>query len=79
MNKWELYKAGWRPMLGWISVLVIIYAFIVHPGLVWYFTVTGFTGVLPIIDAAALINLVAIIIGMGAMRTYEKMNKDKPD
>jgi hypothetical protein len=72
-EKWTLYKAGWRPALGWLSVLVVFYAFILHPSLVWYISLTGLKMNIPVIDAAAMINLVAIVIGVGAMRTYEKV------
>ena len=72
-EKWTLYKAGWRPALGWLSVLIVFYAFIVHPSLVWYISLMGYKITIPVIDAAAMINLVAIVIGVGAMRTYEKV------
>ena len=79
MTKWTFFKAGWRPALGWLSVIIIFYSFIVHPALVWYVLWTGSKMAVPMIDSGALLNLVAIVIGVGAMRTYEKMNySDQP-
>jgi len=72
MPKWTFYKAGWRPALGWLSVLIIFWAFLIHPALTWYIALMGYKVVIPAIDATAMLNLVAIVIGVGAMRTYEK-------
>lgn len=73
MERWTFYKSGWRPALGWLSVLIVMYAFLIHPGLMWVFTAMGWKTSPYEIDPAALINLVAIVIGVGAMRTYEKV------
>ena len=72
-TKWTFYKSGWRPALGWLSVIIIFYAFILHPSLVWYISFMGYNITIPVIDSAALLNLVAIVVGIGAMRTYEKV------
>ncbi len=73
MSDWTFYKSGWRPALGWLSVLIILYAFIVHPLMIWFASFMGYVVVPPDINAEAMINLVAIVIGIGAMRTYEKV------
>ncbi len=73
-TKWGFYKAGWRPALGWLSVLIVFYSFIIHPVILWIVIFKGITITPPVIDATALLNLVAIIIGVGAMRSYEKVN-----
>ena len=73
-SKWTIFKAGWRPALGWLSVCIVFYSFIIHPGIVWYVTLAGYEVIMPLIDASALLNLVAIFISVGAMRTFEKIN-----
>ncbi len=73
MERWTFYKSGWRPALGWVSVIIVTYAFLIHPALMWIFTALGWKVPTYEIDPAALINLVAIVIGVGAMRTYEKV------
>jgi len=73
MQKWTFFKAGWRPALGWLSVIIVFYSFIIHPIIVWYALLHGFKIALPLIDATALLNLVGIVVGIGAMRTYEKV------
>lgn len=73
MDSWTRYKAGWRPALGWLSVIIVFYSFIIHPIIVWVALWYGLKIVIPIIDATALLNLVAIVIGVGAMRSYEKV------
>ncbi len=73
MSDWTFYKSGWRPALGWLSVLIIFYAFIINPGMIWFSSFMGYNVQAPDINAEAMINLVAIVIGIGAMRTYEKV------
>lgn len=73
VSSWTFFKAGWRPALGWLSVAIVFYSFIIHPALIWWVILNGYKITIPMIDSAALLNLVAIVIGVGAMRTYEKV------
>lgn len=79
VSKWTFFKAGWRPALGWISVIIVLYSFVIHPAIIWWVVLNGFKVTVPAIDSAALLNLVAIVIGVGAMRTYEKVRFNEDD
>jgi len=74
-DRWIFYKAGWRPALGWLSVLVVFWVGIVHPTLSWGLALLGINIVLPVMDSGIMLNLVAIVIGVGAMRSYEKTKR----
>lgn len=74
MTKWELFKAGWRPTLGWLSFVIIFSAFIIHPALLWTVSLFNIKITVPVMDSNAILNVVALIIGVGAMRTVEKIN-----
>ena len=76
MTKFEMFRAGWRPTLGWVTVIIVVFSFIVHPSLVLYFSIVGVTA-LPVLDFVTLVSLVSIIIGMGTLRTYEKIKEKK--
>ncbi len=73
VDKWVLYKSGWRPALGWVSVAIIILAFIIHPSVAIFAAFKYPAVIIPAVNTEALLSLVGIILGVGAMRTYEKV------
>ncbi|MCB7129628.1 MAG: hypothetical protein J3T61_08840 [Candidatus Brocadiales bacterium] len=73
MNKVEanhrsLFVAGWRPALGWVCVLGLALTFIASPLLEWG---TGVKG--PELPTDIMLELVLGMLGLGALRTYEKL------
>lgn len=74
MTKWDFFKSGWRPLLGWISLIIVFAAFIIHPLLLWVIAFFKLGIVAPIIDPIAILNIVGLIVGVGVMRTIEKVN-----
>jgi len=70
--------AGWRPALGWVCVLSIGYAVIGYTFLNWLFAcltlITGHTVPgLPAPDTTMTFDMVMGMLGLGGMRTYEKL------
>ena len=72
----DLYRGGWRPGVGWVSVAGLAYQFLLQPILPW---VVGLFGImvppLPPIDIETLMVLLTGILGLGGFRTYEKVKK----
>lgn len=80
----NLFVAGWRPFIGWVSGAGIAYAFIIRPLLEWTlklyiafsdkaFTPEQILAMQPqLLDIATLMSLVTSMLGMSALRTYEK-------
>ena len=70
--------ATWRPAAGWVCVLALGYEFLVRPILPWALTVAQVPGVppLPSLDAV-LWELVFAMLGIGGMRSYERMGRVK--
>ena len=69
----SIFVAGWRPACGWVAVTGLAYHFLVFPfaGLITRFIDPSIT--LPEIgNAGELMTLVLSLLGLGAMRTYEK-------
>jgi len=67
----NLFVSGWRPAVGWCCVLGLLYAFLVQPVLSW--ASVNFKWLAPpIIDTAALYQLLLALLGLGVMRSYEK-------
>ena len=65
----SLFVAGWRPAIGWTCALALFYEFIVVP------TLYSFNIEVAIMDSSSLHSLVISLLGMGALRTYEKIKK----
>lgn len=71
----SVFVAGWRPFIGWVCGVSLLYNFIVRDVLSWIIVNTGSTASLP--PELAMEHLLTILMGMlglGGMRTFEKLN-----
>lgn len=71
----SVFVAGWRPFIGWVSGFGIAYSIIFEPFISWIARVAGYGGEFPSIDTSLLMTCVTGMLGIGAMRSYEKVNK----
>lgn len=62
------FVAGWRPAIGWICAIGLSFPFFINPILQW---ATGKPG--PELPLDVLMELVLAMLGLGALRTVEKM------
>lgn len=69
----SLFVAGWRPMIGWSCAAGFSWTFVGHPLLSWLLAIVGVTTPLPEIDSSILMELTFGMLGMGALRTFEKV------
>lgn len=68
-----LFKAGWRPFIGWVCGSALAYEFIVRPLLCWAVANWVNTPTLPPeLPMGDLMTLLFGMLGLGAYRTYEK-------
>ena len=63
----SVFVAGWRPFIGWVCGLGLLFAFIIGP-LMAFFGVAA-----PVFPIAMMYNLVLALVGLGGLRTYEKL------
>ena len=69
----SLFVAGARPFLLWVGGFAMAWQYIGYPMLQAYLTATGSAIVLPVINGDVLFELVALLLGLGGLRTYEKI------
>jgi len=70
----NLFVAGWRPFIGWVGGFAIFYAYIGHPFLSWGIIAFDNTlPALPVIETDMLFQLILGMLGMGGLRTFEKV------
>ena len=61
----SLFVAGWRPSIGWCCSLGLLYHVLIAP-------IAGIWVEVPEIDPSLLMTTMTGMLGLGAMRSYEK-------
>ena len=72
----SLFVAGWRPFVGWTCGAAMAFKYLGGPLLAMLAALAGHPLTLPAIDAAELTPILLSMLGLGIMRTTEKI-KDK--
>ena len=71
----SLFVSGWRPAVGWTGALGYAYEFLLRPLINGLLVVNGVPPALPGIEIEALTSLLFGLLGLGTLRTVEKVNK----
>jgi hypothetical protein len=69
----SLFVAGWRPFIGWTCGVAIAWSFIGHPLVESFLLWKGIELNLPVVDTNNLFELVMAMLGVGGLRTWEKI------
>jgi hypothetical protein len=70
----DLFRGGWRPATGWCCVVGLLYQFILQPVLPWLVALFGAAvPPLPSIDNETLMVLLTGMLGLGGLRTFERV------
>ena len=69
----SVFVAGWRPFIGWTCGSSFALHFVILPVLNFILAVFGRDVVLLSFDMASLMTVLMGMLGLGGMRTFEKM------
>jgi hypothetical protein len=70
----DMFRGGWRPATGWACVFGLVYQFLIQPLLPWLVAVFGGSvPPLPPIDNETLMVLLTGMLGLGGLRTFERI------
>jgi len=70
----DMFRGGWRPATGWACVFGLVYQFLLQPLLPWLVAVCGGSvPPLPPIDNETLMVLLTGMLGLGGLRTFERI------
>lgn len=70
----DMFRGGWRPAVGWVCVVGLAYQFILQPLLPWLVALFGAqVPPLPAIDNESLMVLLTGMLGLGGLRTVERV------
>ena len=72
-NHRSLLVAGWRPFIGWVCGIGLLWAFIGQPIFQWAVVISGSNLVAPIVVTENMMELVLAMLGLGGLRTVEKI------
>ena len=71
----SLFVAGWRPFLGWVCGIGFLGNFILIPMANFGLALGEIGIVIPMIDTTQMMPVLMGMLGLGAMRTVEKVQK----
>lgn len=71
----HIFISGWRPFIGWICGCAMAYHFILQPFIAFIFSVFNHPITLPSFDMNTLYTVLMGMLGLGGMRTLEKIKK----
>lgn len=71
----NLFVAGWRPFIGWVCGSSLAWAWIIAPLAQWVVAFWHPEVKLPSIPVDQQLELILAMLGMGGLRTFEKLKK----
>jgi hypothetical protein len=69
----SVFVAGWRPFAGWVCGIGLAYVSIIEPVARLVATLVGYTGDFPAIDTTLTMQVLLGMLGMGGLRTLDKI------
>lgn len=76
----SIFVAGWRPAVGWTCAFALAWTYVLYPMLSaaavlagLYFGVPFDVTLLPVLDLGQMMPVLMGMLGLGAMRSYEKV------
>ena len=69
----SLFVSGWRPAVGWCCVFGMMGNFMVIPFTNFVLALLKIDVVVPLIDTATMMPVLFGMLGLGGMRSYEKV------
>lgn len=73
----SIFVAGWRPFIGWVCGSAFAYVYVLQPMLQFAlvaFKVNFDVSKLPVINVAEMMPVLLGMLGLGALRSYDKSN-----
>lgn len=70
----SVFVAGWRPFIGWVCGAALAFQFVFAPLLVWIGGMFNYAAIPPKLDLGDLLTVLGGMLGLGYMRTQEKIN-----
>lgn len=69
----NVFVSGWRPFIGWTCGAAFLYAFLLGPMITSIAAANGYTVPLPPIDMDNMVYVLGGMLGLGGLRSLEKV------
>ena len=69
----SLFVAGWRPAIGWVCATGLFYHYLGCSLIQWIVAAFKLNIIPPAIETEGLLSIVFALLGLGTMRTFEKI------
>lgn len=69
----DRFVSGWRPFIGWVCGAALAWHYILSGFLVWLMAMAGKSTLMPAVDLGDLIIILLGMLGLGGLRTTEKI------
>jgi hypothetical protein len=69
----DFFRGGWRPFVGWVCGTGLAVQFLLAPLATWAAALYGHAVAFPTLDMGTLMTLLGGLLGLGGMRTAEKI------
>jgi|TARA_E500000318_G_scaffold53230_1_gene49554 hypothetical protein len=69
----NVFVSGWRPFVGWTCGAAFAYHFVLQPVFIFVLAAYGVSIELPSFDMGALMTVLTGMLGLGGLRTFEKL------
>ena len=70
----SVFVAGWRPFIGWVCGAAMAYKFVLAPLMTFGAAYAGHPVNLPVLDFGEMSTVLLGMLGLGGLRTVEKIN-----
>lgn len=70
----SLFKSGWRPAIGWVGAVGLAWNFVGYPISNYIIAILNLGLTPPMLASDNLMELVIAMLGLGAMRSYERIS-----
>ncbi|MDB5686374.1 MAG: hypothetical protein JWR77_963 [Rhizorhabdus sp.] len=67
------FATGWRPFAGWMCAAGLGFQFVIAPLLGWGGAMAGHPEAMPALDLSSLLTMLSAMLGLGGLRTVEKL------
>lgn len=68
----SIFVSGWRPAVGWVGVIGLLYSFFLQPLFAWGSPILGLKTP-PTLETGVIVGLVVSLLGTGTMRSFDKV------
>jgi len=71
----DRFVSGWRPAVGWVCASALAWHYIGRPVASWVLLMSGGDQPIPQVELGDLFVILCGLLGLGGLRTVEKLNK----